>query len=158
MLAVPVVYFIACNKSSSPGYTSCTSTAVDDDSAQLLKFADDSIKPLTRDTTGVYYQIIDTGTGATPVPTSTLTVSYTARLMDRTIFDTANNVTLSYPLYQLIPGWQVGLQKIKEGGHIKLLIPSALAYGCQGAGSSNSVVIPPNAPVYFDIYLIRIGS
>jgi len=49
----------------------------------------------------------------------------------------------------LIKGWQYGLPKIKSGGCIKLLIPSALGYSCTGYGSS----IPPDAPLYYDVYL-----
>ena len=44
---------------------------------------------------------------------------------------------------------KIGLPLIKKGGHIKLVIPSSLAYGCSGYGT-----IPPNTPLFFDINLI----
>jgi FKBP-type peptidyl-prolyl cis-trans isomerase len=49
----------------------------------------------------------------------------------------------------VIDGWKIGLPLIKKGGRIKLIIPSALAYSCTGAGTS----IPPNTPLYFDVTL-----
>jgi len=75
-------------------------------------------------------------------------VSYGATLMNGTYFD-SSAVSIRLPLDSLIKGWQIGLPKIKAGGQIKLLIPSTLAYGCNGAGN----VVPSNSPVYFNIYL-----
>jgi hypothetical protein len=66
--------------------------------------------------------------------------------MNGTTFDSSNNVTL--PLNALIEGFKIGLPLIGIGGRIKLIIPSSLAYGCQGGGS-----IPSNSPLYFDITL-----
>lgn len=146
-------YFVSCVKSANSTTTPpCNAVDPVQDSAQLIHFAADSIT-LTKDTTGVYFQIIDSGSGVSPVNTSGLVVTYTGRLMDNTVFSADSNSNLNgLQLGQLIPGWQIGLPKIKKGGHIKLLIPSAFAYGCQGSGTA----IPPNAPVYFDIYLIDV--
>jgi FKBP-type peptidyl-prolyl cis-trans isomerase FkpA len=144
-------YFLACNK-STPGYTACGGNTPAQDSTALLQYADDSIH-VTRDTSGMYFQIIDTGSGVSPTGTSGLTVTYVARLMNNSIFDSTSNSNLGGLLLdQLIAGWQIGLPKIKKGGHIKLLIPSALAWSCQGSGTA----VPPNSPVYFDIHLINV--
>ncbi|HEY4155323.1 MAG TPA: FKBP-type peptidyl-prolyl cis-trans isomerase [Puia sp.] len=151
ILLSAIGYFVACNKTpqSTP---SCNGVDPAQESDQLIHFAADSIT-VTKDTTGVYFQILDSGSGVSPVGTSNLVVSYTAMRMDKTIFDSASNSNLGgLQLYQLIPGWQIGLPKIKKGGHIKLLIPSAYAWGCTGSGTT----IPPNSPVYFDIYLIDV--
>jgi FKBP-type peptidyl-prolyl cis-trans isomerase FkpA len=143
-------YFVSCVKTTD-GSTSCQGTDPSQDSSQMIHFAGDSIT-LTRDSSGLYFQILDSGSGAVPNAYSNLVVTYTARLMDNSIFDSATSSNLGgYPLGVLIPGWQIGLPKIKEGGHIKLLIPSALAWGCQG-----TTKVPSNAPVYFDIYLIDV--
>jgi FKBP-type peptidyl-prolyl cis-trans isomerase FkpA len=146
-------YLVSCVKSVN-GNTTPPCTVVDpaQDSAQLIHFAADSIT-LTKDTTGVYFQILDSGSGVSPVSTSGLLVSYTGMLMDKTVFAADSNSNLGgLQLGQLIPGWQIGLPKIKKGGHIKLLIPSAYAYGCQGSGTA----IPSNSPVYFDVRLIDV--
>ena len=155
LCVISTAYFISCIKSNaSSGYTTCTGFEPDQDSGALLKYAADSIHVM-RDTSGLYFQILDTGAGVSPTGSSQLLISYKARLLDNTIFDstvTSSNLG-GMPLSQLIPGWQIGLPKIKKGGHIKLLIPSALAWGCQGSGNT----IPPNAPVYFDIYLLDVN-
>ncbi|MCA6452324.1 MAG: FKBP-type peptidyl-prolyl cis-trans isomerase [Chitinophagaceae bacterium] len=73
---------------------------------------------------------------------------YTGKLLNGTTFDaTANPISLS--LSSVIDGWKIGLPLIKKGGRIKLVIPSALAYSCTGAGTS----IPPNSPLFFDVTL-----
>jgi FKBP-type peptidyl-prolyl cis-trans isomerase FkpA len=147
-----VGYFISCSKSPAvAGYSSCTNLPVDSDSSALLAFAkSDSITPF-RDTSGLYYQIINQGSGMSPSDTSTIFVTYTGKLMNGDIFDSTSNAAgTGFVLENLIFGWQIGLSKIQTGGHIKLLIPSALAYGCMGSGT----VIPPNSPVYFDITLV----
>jgi len=60
-------------------------------------------------------------------------------------------------MLSIIAGWRIGLPKIQTGGHIKLLIPSAYAYGCQGVQNNQGVqVIASNAPLYFDVTLVSI--
>jgi len=59
---------------------------------------------------------------------------------------------VTYELDSLVQGLQYGLLKIRAGGRIKLLVPSALAFGCVGKGN-----IPPNTPLYFDVSLINVG-
>ena len=142
---------LACNKGGSGGYYNCTGTSPAADSPALLQFAkNNGIVPL-KDSTGLYYQIINQGSGPFPSATSKIYVTYTGELMNGAIFDsTSNSSSTGFQLNQLIKGWQIGLPKIQTGGQIKLLIPSALAYGCTGAGTK----IPPNAPVYFEIKLV----
>ena len=96
---------------------------------------------------GLAYQIIDSGTGAYPAMTSKISMNYTGTLLDGTLFDSSSlsKVILS----SLIEGMEVGLPLIRKGGHIKLVIPSEMAYGCTGKAPA----IPPNTPLYFNILL-----
>jgi len=153
-----VLCYLSCAKGTPvPSTPPCSNKSVDDDSASLIKFAGDTI-PLTHDSTGLYYHIIDSGNDTKPSYYSVVTVTYTARLMDNSIFDSASNTNLmGVQLDQLIYGWQIGLPKIGVGGHIQLFIPSALGWGCNGALSPTGVtVVPPNAPVYFDVQLLGV--
>jgi probable FKBP-type peptidyl-prolyl cis-trans isomerase len=53
----------------------------------------------------------------------------------------------------VIKGWTEGLQLVKKGGKIELVIPPELAYGKQGAGDS----IPPDATLYFDVEVLDVN-
>lgn len=104
-------------------------------------------------------KIIDlrAGTGAECKAGDTVTVHYTGVLEDGTKFDSSRDrgqpFTFSLGAGRVIKGWDVGVAGMKVGGHRKLEIPAEEGYGARGAGS----VIPPNATLYFDVELIRIG-
>jgi FKBP-type peptidyl-prolyl cis-trans isomerase FkpA len=143
---------ISCGKTSDSGSISCTTVDPVQDSSALLTFARaNGITPV-KDTTGLYYQIINQGTGATPTGSSVIYVTYSGSLLNGTVFDsTSNSASTGFTLGNLIAGWQIGIPKIQVGGRIKLLIPSAYGYGCLGSGP-----IPSNAPIYFDVTLVSI--
>jgi FKBP-type peptidyl-prolyl cis-trans isomerase FkpA len=153
------VFFVAgfislfgCGK-SQPDNPACSNNSPFADSITLLKYAADSSIKASMDSSGLFYQIIDSGTGNKPAFSSHLTVNYIGRLMSGAIFDSASNTNLNGAgLYNLITGWRIGLLKIGAGGRIKLLIPSALAWGCTGYGP-----VPANAPVYFDVKLLQVN-
>ena len=141
-----LISITSCNKS-----TPCTFQAVftnDHNSAQniaMVAFCVSNNINYTTDSTGILYQIITPGSSSHPNLCETISMTYKGTLLNGTQFD-AN--TISYPLNQLITGWQIAVPKIGKGGHIKVLIPSSLAYGSQAVGG-----IPANSPLYFDITL-----
>lgn len=102
----------------------------------------------TKTSSGLYYKIITPGTGTVEITdNSILTLKYTGKLFNGTIFDqTADGATASLLLGNLIQGWREALPMIKSGGHIQLLIPSELGYKLVGGGK-----IPPFATLYFDV-------
>ena len=75
---------------------------------------------------GVFYQIIEEGNDNHPTYSSVVTVSYKGYYLDGTVLDEGKFFTQK--LYNLIEGWKQGLPLIGEGGKIKLIIPSQLAY------------------------------
>ena len=91
------------------------------------------------------------GTGATAKDGDQLTVKYTGKLQDGTVFD-SSVFELTLGAGEVIPGWDQGLLGMQVGGKRTLTIPPSLAYGEQGAGSA----IPPNATLTFDIELVSI--
>jgi FKBP-type peptidyl-prolyl cis-trans isomerase FkpA len=103
---------------------------------------------VTKDARGFYYQILTPGTGATPAPTSKVTVFYKGTLTNGTIFDQTNANPVTFGLNQLIVGWQYGIPLVKVGGRIMLYLPPSLGYGAQAVGS-----IPANSVLIFDITL-----
>ncbi|HEX9510763.1 MAG TPA: FKBP-type peptidyl-prolyl cis-trans isomerase [Puia sp.] len=152
LIILTFIVAVSCGKSSSQGSVSCTTIDPTADSSALLSFARTNGMTPVKDTTGLYYQIITQGTGATLNGNSRIFVTYTGTLLNGTIFDsTTNAAKTGFQLGTLIAGWQIGLPKIQAGGHIKLLIPSAYGYGCLGSGT-----IPPNSPIYFDVTLVSV--
>ncbi len=106
----------------------------------------------TAHSSGLYYEIITPGSGASASPNSTIFITYVGKLLDGTTFDEETNSALTgWKLSMLIEGWIVGIPLIQAGGHIKLIVPSSMAYGCVGKGS-----IPGNTIVYFDIHLVDV--
>ncbi|HVV14945.1 MAG TPA: FKBP-type peptidyl-prolyl cis-trans isomerase [Candidatus Paceibacterota bacterium] len=94
------------------------------------------------------------GTGAEARVGDTLSVNYTGKLEDGTVFDTSVGRG-PYPFVlgagEVIPGWDQGLAGMKVGGKRLLIIPASLAYGSQGRGP-----IPPNATLIFEVQLVGI--
>lgn len=102
---------------------------------------------------GLQYEVIQMGNGPKPSATSKVTVKYTGKLIDGTVFDSTDNnggEPISFGLNQVIKGWTEGLQLMPTGSKFRFYIPSDLAYGDQGAGG----VIPGGATLIFDIELL----
>jgi FKBP-type peptidyl-prolyl cis-trans isomerase FklB len=98
--------------------------------------------------------VLKEGNGAKPGPTDKVTVHYTGRLLDGTVFDSSveRGEPATFALNQVIPGWTEGLQLMSEGSEYRLFIPSELAYGSKGAGDK----ILPNSTLIFDVKLIKV--
>lgn len=96
--------------------------------------------------------IVDTteGEGKVVKADDTVTIKYEGRLLDGTVFDSSGDDEITFPLGDLIQGWQEGIPGMKEGGKRTLSIPSRLGYGAAGQGS-----IPGGAGLEFDIELIK---
>lgn len=102
---------------------------------------------------GLQYILEDEGTGIAPAATDTVEVNYEGRLLDGTVFDSSyeRGESIKFPLNGVIKGWGEGLTYVKEGGKIRLFIPSKLAYGERGTGP-----IPANSTLIFDVELIKV--
>jgi FKBP-type peptidyl-prolyl cis-trans isomerase len=102
---------------------------------------------------GVFYRINELGEGAFPTWSSGVLVDYEGKLIESgEVFD--QGLGRSFVLSELIDGWQIGLQQVREGGSVSLYIPSTFGYGPEGAGTS----IPANASLEFDISLISVQN
>lgn len=100
---------------------------------------------------GLYYVVDNPGNGSSPNINSTVTVAYVGKLTDGTIFDQSSSMGTTFPLINVIQGWQEGIPLFREGGSGILLIPSSLGYGSQAVGS-----IPANSVLIFEISLIHV--
>ena len=103
--------------------------------------------------TGLIYQSLTEGQGASPAATDTVQVHYRGTFPDGREFDSSykRGQPAAFPLNRVIKCWTEGVQKMKVGGKAKLVCPPAIAYGERGAGP-----IPPNATLNFEIELLDI--
>lgn len=104
---------------------------------------------------GLQYLVLKEGNGVRPGPNDAVTVHYTGRLIDGTVFDSSveRGEPATFAVGQVIPGWVEGLQLMSEGAAWRLFIPSNLAYGPHGTGP-----IQPNSTLIFDVQLIKVNK
>ena len=105
---------------------------------------------------GLQYEVLEAGEGATPGPEDTVEVHYTGTLIDGTEFDSSHKrgQTVTFGVGQVIAGWTEALQLMPVGSKYKLHIPPELGYGAGGAGQ----MIGPNSALVFEVELISIPS
>jgi FKBP-type peptidyl-prolyl cis-trans isomerase FkpA len=103
---------------------------------------------------GLVYQSLKEGSGASPSATDTVSVHYRGTFADGREFDSSHKrgQPTEFPLNRVIPCWTEGVQLMKPGGKARLTCPPAIAYGERGAGG----VIPPNATLQFEIELLAV--
>lgn len=119
--------------------------------AYLDKFVADGAK---KTKSGLAYKILKEGKGPKPKGTDTVEVHYHGTLTDGTVFDSSveRKKKVSFPLNRVIKGWTEGLQLVGVGGKIRLVIPSELGYGDNGAPPK----IPGGSTLVFDVELFEI--
>jgi len=147
VLVLTIVVFPACEKDKS-----CKAKSVDSEVPQIQAYAAaNGINP-TRHSSGLYYEIITPGTGPIASSNSKIYITYTGKFMNGQVFDEQTTPNAEgWTLNGLIQGWIIGIPLIQKGGHIKLLVPSSLGYGCDDYYS-----IPGNSVLYFDVHLVDV--
>lgn len=115
-------------------------------------------KPVATSTTpgGVLIEDFVVGEGEEVQPGATVTIHYRGTLKDGTEFDSSysRNQPATFPLGNLIKGWQEGIPGMKVGGKRKLTIPWSLAYGERGAPPK----IPPKSDLIFEIEMLGVRN
>ncbi|MEO0442643.1 MAG: FKBP-type peptidyl-prolyl cis-trans isomerase [Pseudomonadota bacterium] len=103
---------------------------------------------------GLQYKEITAGEGSSPKETDTVSVHYKGTLVDGTEFDSSykRGEPATFPVNGVIPGWVEALQLMNVGDKWELAIPSDLAYGPGGTGST----IGPNSTLLFEVELLEI--
>jgi FKBP-type peptidyl-prolyl cis-trans isomerase len=123
--------------------------------AEIDFLAENSKKPgIIVTGSGLQYEVINEGSGPKPSYDSTVQVHYEGSLIDGSVFDSSysRGEPIEFPLYDVIPGWAEGIQLMSIGSKYRLVIPSDLGYGPQGAGPR----IPPYSTLIFEVELIAI--
>jgi peptidylprolyl isomerase len=109
---------------------------------------------------GLQYEDVVVGTGASPKTGQTCVMHYTGWLFENKTkgkkFDSSvdRGQPFEFPIGQgrVIQGWDEGVATMKIGGKRTLVIPPSIGYGARGAGG----VIPPNATLLFEVELLGV--
>ena len=94
------------------------------------------------------------GTGAEATAGSLVSVQYTGKLENGTVFDTsAGKAPIQFPLGQgyVIQGWELGITGMKVGGKRLLIVPPDMGYGDKANGP-----IPANSTLIFEVELVGV--
>lgn len=98
---------------------------------------------------------IKVGTGVEVQSGDIVCIDYKGTLENGTEFDQSYKRSQPFVTQigvgQVIPGWDLGIVGLKEGGKRKLTIPADLAYGSRATGT-----IPANSTLIFEVELVKI--
>ena len=120
------------------------------DEEKILDYIAENNLTADRHESGLYYNIEEAGSNARPTLSDSVTVRYKGALLDGQVFDqTQGNSTVTFPLENLIPAWQIGIPLVGKGGAITLYCPSNLGYGNRSVGT-----IPAGSVLIFEIDLV----
>ena len=102
---------------------------------------------------GLQYEIIREGNGATPTDADRVKVHYHGTLINGTVFDSSvdRGEPATFGVTQVIAGWTEALQLMPVGSKWRLYVPYNLAYGAQDRGE-----IKPFSNLIFDVELLGI--
>lgn len=134
-----MILLVACTKQEGPLTLDAADVRMEN---VILNYLSAHNETAIKDASGLYYRILAPGDSVHFVKaTSIATVIYSNKLLSGDIVGSSFGPTDfdQRELKNHIPGWQIGLQKIAQGGKIVLYIPPALAYGSTGIPG----IIPP---------------
>jgi FKBP-type peptidyl-prolyl cis-trans isomerase FkpA len=137
-------------------YKEASEKAQKAESGKIEKYIADKKLDVVKTNTGLNYAVTKEGNGEKPAVGDTVEVNYTMHLFSGKVFDTSSKevaekekiydarrdykpLRIAVGVGQVIAGWDEGLQLLSKGSKATLVVPSALAYGEQGAGQT----IPP---------------
>ena len=119
---------------------------------------------------GLKYQIITPGTGVKPVRGQKIKTEYTLYLVGfpenggkkidstKDIFGNQRPFEFMVGVSMVVKGWDLGVMDMSEGESRRLIIPSDLGYGEEGAGGALTGGIPGDATLYFEVTLTELGQ
>lgn len=124
----------------------------DDQAEKIAEYVADQGLTTQQTESGIHYIIRNEGSLIRPIESSTVSVTYVGTLIsDGSEFDRSDSPT-SFGLSEVIDGWTEGLQLIKKGGEITLIIPCQLGYG-----TSARTGIPAGSALRFEVTLLDVN-
>jgi FKBP-type peptidyl-prolyl cis-trans isomerase len=155
---IPIVENLV--KAKAEAFEAARVREIETASAENLKAGEEYIAELVAEgnvektSSGLHYTLVDEGIGRRPSGNDIVRIRYTGKLVDGTVFDASENRGdhIDTIFSGLIRGFQEGLEIVREGGSIKLIIPPDLGYGNEPNGG-----IPPGSTLIFDVELIELN-
>ena len=124
----------------------------------IIDYAIENLLNVTPTNSGLFYQIIREGDGEPIDWGDFLSAHYKGYLLDGTVFADSKQQDRPLEFYvgNMIDAWNEGLQLIKVGGRIQLLVPSRLGYGEEGLVSSRGkTIVPPHQILAFEVEVLE---
>ena len=108
---------------------------------------------------GYFYEILSPGDYSPLAEGDIIETHYRGTFLDGTVFDDsrARGKKLRFAIGELIPAWNLALQRLKPGGAIRILTPSELAYAADGlVNARGDTLVPAHTVLEFLIDDIEI--
>ena len=130
------------------------------DSKEIEKYLAENNLTATRTSAGLYYQVLEEGTGVRAEAGNTVKVHYIGKFLDGYKFDSSWDTGNPYTFrlgYENDPnspikGWHQAVALMRKGDRFRVFVPSGLAYGRSGRYGS----IPPNTILVFEMDLLDV--
>ena len=131
-------------------------TQAEKDKNTIINYILDKGIELQATESGLYYQMIEEGTGKNAEWADWVKVNYKGYTLDGKVFDSSykKGRPIEFYIGNMIAGWNEGLQLMKPGGKAFFVVPSGLAYGEKGFAK----IIPPNTTLAFEVELLEAGK
>jgi FKBP-type peptidyl-prolyl cis-trans isomerase len=105
---------------------------------------------------GLQYRILHSGFGKRPGPSDTVSLNYTGRLINGTVFDGSSpGLPATFAVNGVIPGLSEALQLMHEGDRWQIVVPPNLGFGLHGSANGS---VPPGQVLVFDLALVSASS
>ncbi|WP_316367463.1 FKBP-type peptidyl-prolyl cis-trans isomerase [Candidatus Thiodiazotropha sp. CDECU1] len=103
---------------------------------------------------GLQYEVMEPGEGASPESGDSVEVHYHGTLIDGSVFDSSRQrgKPATFNVDRVVPGFSEALLLMKPGAKWRIVIPPELGYGERGAGKK----IGPNETLIFELELIKV--
>jgi len=129
-------------------------TQAEKDKNKIINYIMDQGIEVEATASGLYYQLIEPGSGTLAKWGDWVTVHYKGYTLDGQVFDSSykKGKPIEFYIGNMIPGWNEGLELMRSGGKALFVVPSALGYGEKGFGK----VIAPNTVLVFEVDLLKV--
>jgi FKBP-type peptidyl-prolyl cis-trans isomerase len=118
-----------------------------------------TVFPTVTTVSGLQYQDVVKGNGASPIVGKKVTAHFTGMLADGRVFDSSRlrGTPFQFTLgaADLIKGWNEGIAGMKVGSRRILTIPANLAYG---DNPPTGGIVPKGATLIFEVELVSAQS